>query len=73
MDVHLEGMHRLISAQAKLYLDGQYQTLALGQQAVQGGVGDPELAAFLAQTTRSLESGYRAIDMSPAAKNRAAP
>jgi hypothetical protein len=73
MDVHLEGTHRLINAQAKLYLDGQYQTVAFGQQAVQGGVGDPELAALLAQTTRTLESGYRAIDMSSAAKNRAAP
>jgi hypothetical protein len=72
MDVHL-GPHRLVSAEARLYLDGQYQTMTFGQQAVQGGADDPDLTAFLAQITRNLESGYRAIDMTPAIPNRTAP
>jgi hypothetical protein len=73
MDVHLQGTHRLISAEARLYLDGQYQTVTFSQQAVQGGAGDPDLASLLVQVTRNLESGYRAIDMTPAIPNRTAP
>lgn len=71
--VHLQGTHRLISAQAKLFLGGQYQTVTFGQQAVEGGANDPDLATFLAHVTRNLESGYRAIDMTPAAQNRVMP
>jgi hypothetical protein len=66
MDVHLQGTHRLISAQAKLYLNGEYQTVTFGQEAVQGGADDPDLTAFLVRTTRSLESAWRATDMTPA-------
>jgi hypothetical protein len=65
MDVHLQGMHRLISAQARLYLNGEYQTVTFGQEAVQGGADDPDLTAFLVRTTRSLQSAWRAIDMTP--------
>jgi hypothetical protein len=71
MDVHLQGPHRLISAEAKLYLDGQYQTAVAGQQAVQGGAGDPDLTEFIAGMTRNLENAYRAIDMSPAPRHAA--
>jgi hypothetical protein len=66
MDVHLQGTHRLISAQARLYLNGEYQTVTFGQEAVQGGADDPDLTAFLVRTTRSLESAWRATDMTPA-------
>ena len=66
MDVHLQGTHRLISAQARLYLNGEYQTATFGQEAVQGGADDPDLTAFLVRTTRSLQSAWRAIDMTPA-------
>jgi len=65
LDMHLQGTHRLISAQVKLYLDGQYQTVTVGQEAVQGGDTDPDLGAFLVRLTRTLESGYRATDMTP--------
>jgi hypothetical protein len=61
------GAHKLISAQAKLYLNGQYQTVTFGQEAIQGGANDPELAAFLVKLTRSLETAWRATDMTPAA------
>ena len=71
MDLHLQGMHRLVSAQARLYLNGQYQTVVVGQQTVQGGADDPELAAFLVRLGKSLDNAFRAIDVSPA--TRAAP
>ena len=73
MDVHLQGTHRLISAQAKLYLNGEYQTATFGQEAVQGGADDPDMTAFLVRTTRSLESAWRAIDMTPAQHAGASP
>ena len=65
MDLHL-GSHRLIAAEAKLYLGGEYQTATFGQEAVQGGDSDPDLAGFLVRLTRNLENGYKAIDMAPA-------
>ncbi|HWX89701.1 MAG TPA: hypothetical protein VNY75_05310 [Rhizomicrobium sp.] len=73
MDVHLQGMHRLISAQARLVLNGEYQTVTFGQEAVQGGADDPDLTAFLVRTTRSLEGAWRAIDMTPAKHAGALP
>jgi hypothetical protein len=57
------GAKRLIAAQAKLYIKGQYQTVTLGQEAVAGGSGDPLLAAFIIRVTQSLMNGYAAIDM----------
>jgi hypothetical protein len=71
--VHLQGPHRLISARAKLYLDGQYQTEVFGTQAIEGGFTDPDLMTFIAQITRSLEAGYHAIDMTHAAPNHVMP
>jgi hypothetical protein len=67
------GAHHLISAQAKLYFGGQYQTVTFGQEAVQGGASDSELGAFLIKLTHSLEAGYRATEVTPAAHNGAAP
>ena len=34
MDVHIQGKHHLISAEAKLFLDGEYQTVTLAQDQV---------------------------------------
>jgi hypothetical protein len=56
------GPHRLVSAQVKLFLAGQYQTVIIGQEAVQGGAGDPELSALIARLTRTLYSGYAATE-----------
>ena len=72
-EVHLQGTHRLISAQARLYLNGEYQTVVIGQEAVQGGDNDPDLANFLIQLTRNIESAYRAIDMGAAVHKHAVP
>jgi hypothetical protein len=56
----------LVQAQAKLYLKGQYQTIILGQEAVLGGADDPVLSTFIQKITRTLDSAYHAIDMTPA-------
>lgn len=58
----LKARH-LVSAEVRLFLDGQYQTMTLVQEAVAGGESDPVLAAFIVRATRMLESGWRAIDM----------
>jgi hypothetical protein len=72
-EVHLQGTHRLISAQARLYLNGEYQTVVIGQEAVQGGDQDADLSNFLIRLTKDIDSAYRAIDMGAAVHNRAAP
>lgn len=71
MDTHLLGTHRLISVQAKLYLNNEYQTVVFGQETVRGGAGDPELAEFLVRLGKNLDNAFRAIDSSPG--SRAAP
>ena len=65
MDVHIQGRHRLISAQARLFLDGEYQTATLAQDAVRGGAGDMDLADFVIKTTRMLDNAWHAIDLTP--------
>ena len=65
------GPRQLIAAEARLYLDGQYQTVTLGQEAVQGGAGDPLLAAFIVKATQNLAGAFHAIDMT--APRRAEP
>ena len=71
-DLHLQGTHRLVSVQAKLYLNNEYQTVVFGQETVQGGGADPELAAFLIRIGKSLDNAFRAIDLSPAIHSGAA-
>ena len=73
VETHLQGTHRLISAQARLYFNNQYQTLVMGTAIVQGGADDPELANFLIRLGKNLENAYFAIDMTPAAQPHAAP
>jgi hypothetical protein len=59
------GIHRPITIEARLYLNGKFQTLVEKQAVVQGGPGDPDLAAAVASVTQNLlgpEGAYRAID-----------
>jgi hypothetical protein len=58
------GGHRPITIEARLYLNGQYQTLVERQAIVQGGPDDPDLAAAVAKVTDDLLGplgAYRAI------------
>lgn len=71
--MHLQGQHRQVSAEARLYLNGEYQTMVADQETLQGGADDAELAAFLIQMTKSLAQAYNAVDQKPAAHSRAAP
>ena len=55
-----------ISIEARLYLQGEYQTLVEEQAAIRGGPDDPDLAAAVVSATRNLlgpTGAYRAIDM----------
>src|SRR5438105_2935251 len=57
--------HRAITIEARLYLNGEYQTLVKQQAVVQGGPGDPDLAAAVAGVTQNLlgpQGAFRAID-----------
>jgi hypothetical protein len=66
----LFGARHLITAEAMLYLDNEYQTLMFGQATIQGGADDKALASFIVRMTENLlgEAGaYRAIDMNPPA------
>jgi hypothetical protein len=57
--------YRPVTIEARLFLNGQYQTLVEKQAVVQGGPGDPELAAAVASLTQILlgpQGAFRAID-----------
>ena len=59
------GVHRPITIEARLYLNGEYQTLVEGQAIIQGGPEDRDLAAAVASLTQSLlgpSGAYRSID-----------
>jgi hypothetical protein len=59
------GAHRPITIEARLYLNGEYQTLVEEQAIVEGGPGDPDLAAVVAKVTQDLlgpSGAFRAID-----------
>ena len=59
------GIHRPITIEARLYLNGEYQTLVERQAIVQGGPDDAELATAIAGATQNLlgpKGAYRAID-----------
>ncbi|MGC1885786.1 MAG: hypothetical protein WA709_06770 [Stellaceae bacterium] len=60
------GEHRPITIEARLYLNGEYQTLVEQQAIIHGGPDDPELAAAVASATQNLlgpSGAYRAIDL----------
>jgi len=57
--------HRPITIEARLYLNGEYQTLVKQQAVIQGGPDDPDLAAAVAGVTQNLlgpQGAFRAID-----------
>ena len=57
--------HRPITIEARLFLNGQYQTLVEKQVIIQGGPDDPDLAAAVASVTQNLlgpQGAFRAID-----------
>ena len=59
------GASRPVTIEARLFLNGQYQTLVEKQAVVQGGPGDTDLAAAVARVTQDLlgpQGAFRAID-----------
>ena len=48
------GVHRPITIEARLYLNGKYQILVEKQAVIQGGPDDPDLAAAVASVTQNL-------------------
>ena len=67
--------HRPVTIEARLFLNGQYQTLVEKQVVLQGGPGDPDLAAAVASVTQNLlgpQGAFRAVDTgrSPAHASR---
>ena len=65
--------HRPVTIEARLYLNGEYQTLVEQQAIVEGGADDPDLAAAVASVTQNLlgpAGAYRAIDTRPSRADR---
>jgi hypothetical protein len=65
MDQRTFGAHRPVTIEARLYLNGEYQTIVEQQANIEGGPDDPDLAAAVASLTRNLlgpQGAYRAID-----------
>jgi hypothetical protein len=59
------GVRRPITIEARLYLNGEYQTLVEGQATIQGGPNDPDLAAAVTSLTQNLlgvSGAYRSLD-----------
>jgi hypothetical protein len=68
------GAHRPVTVEARLYLNGEYQTTVEQQATIEGGPDDPDLAAAVAQVTRNLlgsQGALRAIDQPQAPSERA--
>jgi hypothetical protein len=60
------GLHHPITIEARLYLNGEYQTLVEAQAIFHGGPNDPALATAVANVTQNLlgpSGAYRAIDL----------
>jgi len=60
------GARRPITIEARLYLNGEYQTLVERQAVIKGGPNDSEFAAAIATTTQNLlgpSGAYHAIDL----------
>jgi hypothetical protein len=57
--------HRSVTIEAKLYLNGEYQTLVEKQAVIEGGPNDPNLAAAVVDVTQNLlgpQGAFHAID-----------
>ena len=64
MDDVTFGAHRPMTIEARLYLNGKYQTLVKEKAIIQGGPDDPDLAAAVANLTQNLlnpSGAYRSI------------
>ena len=64
MDDMAFGVHRPFTVEARLYLNGEYQTRVKKMAIIQGGPDDPDLAAAVASLTRNLlgpSGAYRSI------------
>ena len=62
------GVRHPITIEARLYMNGEYETLVEQQVTIQGGQNDPELAAAVAGVTVSLlgpSGAYRAVNPGP--------
>jgi hypothetical protein len=73
MDQRIFGAHRPVTIEARLYLHGEYQTIIEQQASIEGGPGDPDLAAAVASVTRNLlgpQGAYRAIERGQPQSNR---
>jgi hypothetical protein len=60
------GVHRPVTIEARLYLNGEFQTLVEQQGMIRGGPDDLEFAAAVASATKNLlapSGAYRAIEM----------
>ena len=65
MGERIFGVHRPITIEARLYLNGEYQTLVEKQAILEGGPDDPDLATAVASVTQDLlgpQGALRAID-----------
>jgi hypothetical protein len=59
------GAYRPVTIEARLFLNGQYQTLVEKQAIFQGGPNDPDLAAAVSAVTQNLlgpQGAFRAMD-----------
>jgi len=56
MDDETFGVHRPITIEARLYLNGEYQTLVKKKAIIEGGPDDPDLAAAVASLTQNFLS-----------------
>jgi hypothetical protein len=59
------GVYRPVTIEARLYLNGEYQTLVEKQAIIHGGPDDPDLGAAVASATQNLlgpSGAYRAVD-----------
>jgi hypothetical protein len=59
------AVHRPVTIEARLYLNGDYQALVEAQALVQGGPDDPDLAAAVTAVTKDLlgpKGAFRAIE-----------
>ena len=68
------GVRRPITIEARLYLNGEYQTLVEQQAIVEGGPDYAELATAIADATQNLlgpKGAYRATDTGPSPVPRA--
>jgi hypothetical protein len=59
------GAYRSVTIEAKLYLNGEYQTLVEKQAVIEGGPNDPNLAAAVVDVTQNLlgpQGAFHAFD-----------